>query len=92
MEEVETKTPGVAPARPVHFVGNLVTGRDAAARAILQSEIREAINVHLGHAVANRGDARVKADRGRIHIRVASFLKLAEAVPAQPQRMDQTSG
>ena len=68
MEEVEAELPGVSPPCPVHFVRNLVAGCNASARTILQSQIREAIRINLGHAITNGSDTRVKSDGGWLQI------------------------
>src|SRR5215468_1891903 len=93
MKEVESKPPGVLAARPVHLIRNLVTGCHASPSTVLQAQVRimgsSIVNIDLGHAVTLGADASVKSDGGRIHIRIPAFLKLAEAVPAEPQCVDQ---
>src|ERR1700722_6703725 len=74
---------------PTDFVRDLITGRDTPPRAILQSEVRETIYVDLGNAVTGRRYPSVKADGGRVDVRVAAPLELAEAVPAEPDCIEQ---
>src|SRR6202040_3964393 len=89
VQKVEAKLPSMCAAGPIDFVGDLIARRDAASGAILEAEIRKAGGVDLGNAIAFRTHRRIKSDRGGIHARVSSFLKLTEPIPTQAERVDQ---
>ena len=72
----------------------MIAGGYAASGAALQSQVRESIRgivakIDLGHAVTIRTDAGVEADGSWIHVGIPALLKLAEAVPAEAQGVDQ---